>query len=148
MKKGYPLFVCFLLEISIIEIEKLVSLKNLDYIAANTFVSTNIIELEKSLLGKVDLNKTGGFFTESICLSSFHQNMPKNIKINIHYGYCNGEVSSKEQNLILGAGHGYDSQFYSQKNKALSFASISLEEKNKQSHRALAMEAMRTHFKD
>ena len=73
--------------------------------------------------------------------SVFYKEFPSNIEINIYYGFCNGEVSSQEQNLISDAGHGYDSLFYSKLNNALSFASISMDEKNKQSHRAYAMNA-------
>jgi len=91
----------------------------------------------------VKLLKLGGYYSFSFPFSFFYNQFPEHLNLNIHYGYCCGEVSSQEQNLIVGAGHGYDSQFYSLSNKDLSFASIPLEEKNKLSHRAFAMEAFK-----
>ena len=136
-------FVCFLFEIKL-DIEKDFSFfHESSFTEASTFVNKNIIDLEKKLLSKVDMKEAGGYYSVSLPFSLFYDKFPSNIFINVHYGFCNGEVSSKEQNLIPGAGHGYDAQFYSKLNKELSFASISMEEKNRQSHRALAMEAFK-----
>lgn len=135
-------FVCFLFEIILHDKGEFAFIHESDFIEATAFVNKQIVELEKELLRKVNMNEVGGFYSVSLPFSKFYHEFPSNIFINVHYGFCNGEVSSIEQNLIPGAGHGYDAQFYSKLNKELSFASISMEEKNRQSHRAFAMEAL------
>ncbi len=136
-------FVCFLFEIKLNSNIDLSFVHDFDFIEAFAFANKNIIELEKKLLSKVNMKKTGGFYSVSLSFSEFYDGFPNNITADVHYGFCNGEVSSIEQNLIPGAGHGYDAQFYSKLNQDLSFASIQMDEKNRQSHRALAMEAFK-----
>lgn len=142
-KRLSAFFVCFLFEMNFDDSEKFSFVNEFDITEASSFINENIIHKEKLLLEKVDLSKIGGYHTLSLPFSIFNPEFPSDIFINIYYGYCNGEVSSVEQNLILGAGHGYDSQFYSLSNKDLSFASIPMEEKNRLSHRAFAMEAFK-----
>lgn len=142
-KRLSAFFVCFLFEINFNQINDFKFINNFNFTEASSFVNKNLIENENELLKKVDLKKVGGFHSISLPFSMFYNEFPLDIHLNIHYGYCNGEVSSKEQNLISGAGHGYDSQFFSLANKDLSFASISMEEKNRLSHRAFAMEAFK-----
>lgn len=74
------------------------------------------------------LNPPGGAFP-------YHQ-------LTIVYGFCFGKVKSVEQNLIPGAGHGYDSLFYPTAHPELSFASIPMERKNQLSHRGLALNGL------
>jgi inosine/xanthosine triphosphate pyrophosphatase family protein len=136
-------FVCFLFEIKLDGKTDLSFIHDFDFIEASTFVNRNIIDLERKLLNKVKMEEAGGFYSVSLPFSCFYNKFPNNIFVNVHYGFCNGEVSSIEQNLISGAGHGYDVQFYSKLNKELSFASIPMDEKNRQSHRAFAMEAFK-----
>jgi XTP/dITP diphosphohydrolase len=59
----------------------------------------------------------------------------------VAFGFCAGKVSVHEQNLIPGAGHGYDAMFYPVAAPRLSFASVTMEEKNRVSHRAAALRA-------
>ncbi len=136
-------FVCFLFEIKLNIETDFSFLCDCNFEEASIFVNKNVIDLEKKLLSKVNMKEAGGFFSVSLPFSVFYDKFPNNVFIDVHYGFCNGEVSSEEQNLIPGAGHGYDAQFYSKMNNELSFASVSMEEKNRQSHRALAMEALK-----
>lgn len=136
-------FVCFLFEIKLNCKIDLSFIHNFSFTEASTFVNSNTIDMEKELLSKVNMEEPGGFYSIFLPFSCFYNKFPNNIFVHVHYGFCSGEVSSVEQNLIPGAGHGYDAQFYSVLNKYLSFASISMDEKNRQSHRALAMEAFK-----
>lgn len=139
--KGF--FVCFLFEFKISDIEKLSFVKNYNFSSASSFVNSLTLEVEKELLKKVNLDEIGGAKQISMTLNDFFDKFPKDLFLNIYYGFCCGEVSAVEQNLISGVGHGYDSQFFSNANKNLSFASISMQDKNKISHRAFAMEALK-----
>ncbi len=60
------------------------------------------------------------------------------------FGLCFGFVSSTEQNLIPGEGHGYDALFFPVAEPKLSFASVPLQQKNLWSHRAAALECLRS----
>ncbi|MCA2962137.1 MAG: hypothetical protein IOD12_17940 [Silvanigrellales bacterium] len=60
----------------------------------------------------------------------------------IAFGYCTGTVRTEEQQLLPGAGHGYDAMFFPVNNPLLSFASVTMEEKNVVSHRAQALRAL------
>ena len=111
--------------------------KGLDFSEANNLLKQN--NIEKKLLEKIDLKMPGGAIVEKIQAWLLCEKFPENIFININYGFCCGEASTKEQNNIPGVGHGYDPLFYSILNPHLSFASIPLSEKNKISHRAFAM---------
>ncbi|MFZ9520885.1 MAG: non-canonical purine NTP pyrophosphatase [Silvanigrellaceae bacterium] len=57
-------------------------------------------------------------------------------------GFCTGQVSTVEQELLKGEGHGYDAMFYPRAKPELSFASIPLAEKNRMSHRSEALRAL------
>ncbi|KAB8030923.1 non-canonical purine NTP pyrophosphatase [Fluviispira multicolorata] len=144
-KRTPAFFVCFLIEIAIKDL-KSNSIINYNIKDAKSLVNKNIIEFEEKCLHKVDFNSDGGFFTDKISIPTLIPQFISNFILNIHYGFCCGEVSNSEQNLIQGAGHGYDSLFYSVSKKDLSFASITMEEKNAKSHRAFAMKAMRGDF--
>ncbi|MGY3803095.1 non-canonical purine NTP pyrophosphatase [Pigmentibacter ruber] len=135
-------FVCFLFEIKIHDIEKFSFIKNSSFIQASQFVNPELEMFEKKLLDSVNLLNVGDYKHLNLSFNSFHPTFPKENLVDIYFGYCCGEVSNLEQNLIPGAGHGYDSQFYSNAYKNLSFASITLEDKNTISHRAFAMEAL------
>lgn len=58
------------------------------------------------------------------------------------FGFCTGVVRTVEQQLIPGAGHGYDAMFFPVGTPTLSFASVSMEAKNEVSHRAQALKAL------
>lgn len=127
-------FVCFLFEISnnnlFLKPEK----------NASFLVNKNTIEFEKKLFEKILNNKNLNSFSIKEKLLNLLPDLKIDLEIIIHCGYCFGEVSHIEQNLIEGAGHGYDSMFYPLENKKLSFASITLSEKNKKSHRGFAIQ--------
>lgn len=144
-KRLLAFFVCFLLEVKL-EINFDFSFINeYNFTEAVLFVNENLIEIEKNIFKKIKLDETegGGAGKLSVSFSTFHKNFPNDVFLNVYYGYCNGEISSVQQNNILGAGHGYDSQFYSKFNRNLSFASIPLAEKNLLSHRAYAMKMLK-----
>ena len=84
--------------------------------------------------------RQGGQRTTEIGLSEFIPGYSGPGSVNVYFGYCCGEVSTLEQNLLEGVGHGYDSLFYSFENPLKSFASIPMEVKNKISHRAHALD--------
>jgi inosine/xanthosine triphosphate pyrophosphatase family protein len=66
--------------------------------------------------------------------------------IKVCYGFSWGAVSSVEQELLPGEGHGYDPIFYPDAQPTHSFASISLEQKNVWSHRGQAAKLLRAEF--
>jgi hypothetical protein len=66
--------------------------------------------------------------------------------IKVCYGFSWGAVSSVEQELLPGEGHGYDPIFYPDAQPTHSFASISLEQKNEWSHRGHAAKLLRSQF--
>ncbi len=66
-----------------------------------------------------------------------------NSLIKVCYGFSWGAVSSAEQELLPGEGHGYDPIFYPDAQSTHSFASISLEQKNEWSHRGQAAKILR-----
>lgn len=67
----------------------------------------------------------------------------KNIyQIDCVMGFCGGFVSTREQELLPGEGHGYDAMFYPKARPQLSFASIPLSEKNSMSHRSEALRGL------
>lgn len=136
-------FVCFLVRIQVVSIDQFCFIEKFSAAEAINFVNSVIQNSEKKLLQSVNLSEIGNSSSLKMSMSDFHKVFPKDIYLDICYGYCCGEVSAIEQNLIPGAGHGYDSQFYSNANKRLSFASISMEEKNKLSHRAFAIQALK-----
>ncbi|BBH51594.1 non-canonical purine NTP pyrophosphatase [Fluviispira sanaruensis] len=139
-KRLQAFFVCFLIELDLTEIHDLK--ETIKIIDAKSLVIKSVIEFERNCLEKVNLNIDGGSFSQSMPISSLLKGFNKEIHIKVHYGFCSGEISNLEQNKILGTGHGYDHMFYSLSNRDLSFASIPLEEKNKKSHRAFALNAM------
>jgi inosine/xanthosine triphosphate pyrophosphatase family protein len=63
--------------------------------------------------------------------------------VKVCYGFSWGAVSSVEQELLPGEGHGYDPIFYPDAQPTHSFASISLEQKNEWSHRGQAAKLLR-----
>ncbi len=147
-KRLNAFFVCFLMSIKISNIDELKFMKNMDFSEAkkllknNDLQNKNIISLEKKLLGRVDLNISGGAFRESVVSNLLCNEFPSTVLVDVCYGFCCGEVSTQEQNKILGAGHGYDPLFYPSVSPSLSFASMPLSNKNNISHRAYAMKAL------
>jgi inosine/xanthosine triphosphate pyrophosphatase family protein len=82
---------------------------------------------------------------ESLVLGakSISANLPCfNLKVSI--GICNGFVGTIETDY--GFGHGYDSIFYTNTQNNESFATLSVAEKNKRSHRALAVTSLMQGF--
>ncbi|WP_186646307.1 non-canonical purine NTP pyrophosphatase [Fluviispira vulneris] len=139
-KRLQAFFVCFLIELDLTGI--IINKDDFKIVDGKSLVNNRVIELERNYLDKVNLNIEGGSFSQNIPISSLLEGFNKEIYINIHYGFCSGEISNIEQNKILGTGHGYDHMFYSCENRELSFASIPLVEKNRKSHRAFALNAM------
>lgn len=131
-------FVCFLIVFSLKDIKDFNLLSEKETISAQTFFNEKIAKIEKEILRKIDFSKIGGGFLNSLSLDYFHTDFPS-IEINIGSGFCIGEVSTKYQRIAK-SGHGYDPIFYGKENPNQSFASISIEQKNKISHRALAMQ--------
>lgn len=135
--KGF--FICFLFDVNF---NTITNNSNLLFKDSIDFVNPKTIKYEKEILARInqEQNCFGDGFVLNIPFSDFNSKLSNQNFVRVSVGYCRGEVSSQEQNLIEGAGHGYDSLFYPMENNKLSFASISLEEKNRQSHRAFAMQ--------
>ena len=57
-------------------------------------------------------------------------------------GICTGKVALYEQQRLEGEGHGYDAMFFPNARPDFSFASIPLIEKNKMSHRSIALRGL------
>jgi inosine/xanthosine triphosphate pyrophosphatase family protein len=115
------------------------------------FRSAPLETIEKEALLNVNTTmelgkEAGGFFRKTVSWKELFVGLPIDDTFDIDFGYCLGEVSTKEQNLIPGAGHGYDSLFYAKQHPTLSFASIPLDQKNGESHRALAMKSLKERF--
>ncbi len=115
------------------------------------FRSSPLEKIEKEALQQVNSvieqgESAGGAFQKSVSWSELFNGMPIDDTFDIDFGYCLGEVSTKEQCLIPGAGHGYDCLFYAKQHPARSFASIPMDQKNAESHRALAMKSLRERF--
>ncbi len=150
MKRDCPLFfVCFLFSLSIPDATTFNGIKNANFSQSSHLLKHGEFEnkylplIEKKLLAKVDVNQAGGSASERIKASLLCPALPEGIFIDLHFGYCCGEVSTKEQNLLSEGGFGYDPMFYPLLTPKTSFASIPIEQKNKISHRAFAMEKFR-----
>ena len=66
----------------------------------------------------------------------------RHYRLDLVMGFCTGQVSTVEQELLEGEGHGYDAMFYPKASPGLSFASIPLAEKNRMSHRSEALRGL------
>ena len=146
-KRLKAFFVSFLFFMEIESSIEFSFIKNENFSESNNLlkelrVKKNLEELEKKFLDQINLKQPSGSFSEKINMNFFNENYPSEINILIACGYCCGEVSSQDQNLIVGAGHGYDPLFYPLINREKSFASIPLEQKNKLSHRAFALQEL------
>jgi inosine/xanthosine triphosphate pyrophosphatase family protein len=135
-------FVCFLLQAKLSP-SLLQGAANMNL---NQLPFSSLVELERNLFAKAveacQSKMAGGSLTHELLLKNLGMMQADLLgNLNIHFGYCCGEVSTLEQNLIPNMGHGYDSLFYGAGNPQLSFASVSLEEKNRVSHRAFALQA-------
>ena len=146
-KRLNAFFVSFLFFIDLRNLEDFNFIKSESFYESNSLLKEargkkNLEELEKKFLDQINLKQPSGSFSEKINMNFFNKNYPPEINILIACGYCCGEVSSQDQNLIIGAGHGYDPLFYPLINREKSFASITLEQKNKLSHRAFALQQL------
>jgi inosine/xanthosine triphosphate pyrophosphatase family protein len=141
-KRLNAFFVCFLMSLDIVNIEEFNFLEKFNLESASNLINnTNkyfIEDFEKNIFTNINLNLIGNSSHINTPLNLFHNSFPEFIHLNIYFGYCSGEVGNIEQCLIPDAGHGYDPLFYPKNNLNLSFSSISLEEKNKISHRSFA----------
>lgn len=111
------------------------------------FRATHLESLEKEAFENVNKcinsrSEHGNAFHKTVEWRTIFSGFPADGTFDIDFGYCLGEVSTTEQTLIPGAGHGYDSMFYASQHPTLSFASVSMEQKNAESHRALAMRSL------
>lgn len=136
-------FVCFLLsmqEDSFLFIEK-----------ENLWQSSEIESVERNFfnmaVSAISNNQPSGFSHKKVPLKFFLKECPSDHNVDVYFGFCCGEVSTKEQQLLAGAGHGYDSLFYPLQTPQKSFSSISLEEKNRLSHRGQALNAYQAQIK-
>jgi inosine/xanthosine triphosphate pyrophosphatase family protein len=143
-KRLKAFFVCFLIELQLNQTLKVFDTVFASHFCEGRFFQTqDIVSIEKTFLNNINLEDDGGHFSQCVSLSMFHPQFSKNLKLNIYYGFCCGEVAEQEQNLILGAGHGYDSLFFPKGCADQSFASMTMREKNKLSHRGFATAAFR-----
>lgn len=131
-------FICFLFSIDADGIRNFNFVKRMNPIHAKEFENKNVIEMENSFLKQVDFSLLSGNYFHKVPMNLFSTAFPKDVFINISCGFCNGEVSTKVKRLTP-FGHGYDPLFYPKIHSNLSFAEIPVEEKNKISHRALAL---------
>jgi inosine/xanthosine triphosphate pyrophosphatase family protein len=139
-------FVCFILSAKISH-ELLGEALNPQF-RIRDFLSAPLEQLEQEALQSVaremaNGEHAGGAMHRDMAWKNLFTGLTSNDVFSMDFGYCLGEVSTVEQNLIPGAGHGYDSQFYAKQHPKLSFASVSLEQKNGESHRALAMNLLK-----
>ncbi len=114
------------------------------------FRSAPLEAIEKDVINRVTQDiaegkNAGGSFHSSVKWSELYVGLPVQGSFAIDFGYCLGEVSTQEQALIPGAGHGYDNMYYAKQHPQLSFASIPMEQKNAESHRSLAMQSLQKH---
>lgn len=123
-KEAY--FICFLFELNVCE-------QTGEFSETKISVS-HLAEQEKLLLSQVKQMKAQKLGFESIEMRQHN--------LRIHVGFCFGEVSNKEQQLLPDAGHGYDAMFYPAVQPQLSFASIDMATKNTWSHRAQALKSL------
>lgn len=86
---------------------------------------------------------SGSVETLSLPLAEFISGAPADARLHAFIGSCFGEVSTVEQTLLEGEGHGYDCMFYGNQHPDLSFASIPLERKNQESHRGWALSGLK-----
>ncbi|MBX9702779.1 MAG: non-canonical purine NTP pyrophosphatase [Silvanigrellaceae bacterium] len=144
-KRLAAFFVCFLMAVDITNLSysDIENTEELKISHANFIHSEDYLQLEQRALHRI--KNDGASISNSIPYRiDFQKVFPKaklNFVIDIYIGYCNGFVSNQEQQKIFEAGHGYDCLFYGKRNPSLSFASISIEDKNKVSHRGEAMKA-------
>jgi inosine/xanthosine triphosphate pyrophosphatase family protein len=134
-------FICFLFSINIDEIRKFNFVKKINATYAKEFENENVIKMENSFLNQVDLSLSSGNYFHKVPMNLFSTAFPEDVFIDISCGFCNGEVSTKVKQLAP-FGHGYDPLFYPKIHSNLSFAEIPVEEKNKISHRALALKKL------
>lgn len=132
-------FVCFLF--SGLLSDDFTFFKDYEIFSAKVFENSTLLEMERKILTDVRAVKVNGGIVKRLPCSLFYPHFPKDVFIKVGIGFCHGEVSNTEQNLIPAAGHGYDAMFYPLNDKDLSFASMHLPEKNLQSHRAFAVQA-------
>lgn len=140
-KRLSAFFICFLFSMKIKNISELRLIKNLNLSEAKIFENEHVIKLEQHLLHKIDFTVPSGGFLDTVQAELFSHEFPKGLEIQIASGFCTGEVSNKMQKTVSHS-YGYDPLFYLKNFPNLSFANMSLEEKNKYSHRAQAMRAL------
>lgn len=137
------LFVCFLLSLDVPP--EIIAGCSADF-SPRSFVQAPLEQLEQSLFDAIAARSnwpnSGGTMSRRIPLASLLPGKWGEAHCNVHFGFCLGEISTVEQSLIPDAGHGYDCMFYSLNHPELSFASVTLEKKNRESHRAFAMMAL------
>lgn len=129
-------FICFLLKMNFARKNNFIHKINPK--SAKFFETEDVIECEKQVLSSIDVSLPSGNFFKKIPANRFCSEISDDIFIDIYCGFCVGEVSTKSQQLS-DFGHGYDPLFYPKIHPEKSFASMAMEEKNKISHRALAL---------
>ncbi len=149
-KRLKAFYSCFLFTMNIpTDLEKIKFIHEIDFSKSSQLVNSDHIHdkflplIEKSLLEKTDLDKIQGYFFERVKMMNLSHKFPDNLFIDLHYGYCCGEVSTKEVIPQNGIYFGYDSIFYSNANTSMPFSMFTLDEKNKTSHRAIAMKKLK-----
>lgn len=131
-------FVCFLLSCDLEKMRELFTGKTFARFqeAKSLLSNSTIMTLERRIFHSIVQAQQSGCSQAVLDLEIVNK-----VNFQLSYGYCLGEVSTQSQNLILNAGHGYDPLFYPQEKRDTSFASMTLSEKNKISHRAHAFTA-------
>lgn len=129
-------FICFLLKMNFDGGNNFISEMNPK--SAKFFEKMDVVEYEKQILNSIDFSLPSGNFFRKIPANIFCPESLDDVFIDIYCGFCVGQVSTKSQQLS-DFGHGYDPLFYPKIHPRKSFASMPIEEKNKISHRALAL---------
>lgn len=129
-------FICFLLKMNFARKNNFIHKINPK--SAKFFEKADVVECEKQILNSINFSLPSGNFFKTIPANTFCSEISDDVFIDIYCGFCVGEVSTKSQQLF-DFGHGYDPLFYPKIQPEKSFASMSMEEKNKISHRALAL---------
>lgn len=138
-KRTSAFFICFLLSCRLQDTIKIFTGSTFScfHEAKDLLQNKKIIALEREILNSIMQSQKSGCSTSLVNVE-----IESGIEFQLSYGYCFGEVSTQEQRLISGAGHGYDPVFYPQEKRDTSFASMPMFEKNKMSHRGHAFNAL------
>jgi XTP/dITP diphosphohydrolase len=114
---------------------------------SNSGVPTTQFLSDKHRFGSLESVSSDFFYDPQSPVSFFETVEMNSHQLHLSTGFCRGVVKPEEQTWLTNEGHGYDSMFYAPEFEGRSFASVTLAEKNKLSHRGRALSALIKHLK-